>query len=202
MTETLSSEELHCDEEWEPTHPATTARTWTDAFAWTVLHVARNPVHIDGEPVRLRVAARSTQPDWIGATTRSGPVLGYGYWQLFPADPAKARRQGWIELQLWVKQPWQATRWDTDGTTIDLPEPRTMPAPERRTSPPAKAVPPAVSPALDKALCASGPLPQPDVASAEVELEPDTPAVVRTRASAGAPERSPWRSVGDPGGGG
>ncbi|WP_392957606.1 hypothetical protein [Streptomyces sp. LN245] len=37
MTETLSSEELHYDEDWEPTHPATTARTWTDAFAWTMI---------------------------------------------------------------------------------------------------------------------------------------------------------------------
>jgi hypothetical protein len=161
---------------WGPVHTADAAGRNNDSYV--VLYEARNPVHIDSKPVRLRVAVRSTQPDWIGATTRSGQVLGYGYWQLFPADPSKARRQGWIELQLWVKQPWQATRWDTDGTTIDLPEPRTMPAPERRTPPPAKAVPPAVSPALDKAFCASGPLPQPDVASAEaeLELEPDAPA--------------------------
>jgi hypothetical protein len=37
VTETLSSEELHYEEEWEPTHPATTARTWTDAFTWAVI---------------------------------------------------------------------------------------------------------------------------------------------------------------------
>ncbi|MDG5807933.1 immunity 49 family protein [Streptomyces ossamyceticus] len=34
---TLSSEELHYEERWEPTHPATTARTWIDAFAWSVI---------------------------------------------------------------------------------------------------------------------------------------------------------------------
>jgi hypothetical protein len=37
LTKTLSSEELHYEEEWEPDHPATTARTWTDAFAWSVI---------------------------------------------------------------------------------------------------------------------------------------------------------------------
>ncbi|WP_234325448.1 immunity 49 family protein [Streptomyces sp. NRRL S-146] len=35
--ETLSSEELHYEEQWEPVHPATTARSWTDAFAWSVI---------------------------------------------------------------------------------------------------------------------------------------------------------------------
>ncbi|MGP3750013.1 immunity 49 family protein [Streptomyces sp. IBSNAI001] len=35
--ETLSSEELHYEEQWEPIHPATTARRWTDAFAWSVI---------------------------------------------------------------------------------------------------------------------------------------------------------------------
>ncbi|MGE7391795.1 immunity 49 family protein [Streptomyces sp. NPDC004126] len=35
--ETLSSEELHYEERWEPIHPATTARSWTDAFAWSVI---------------------------------------------------------------------------------------------------------------------------------------------------------------------
>lgn len=37
VTETLSSEELHYEERQEPTHPGTTARTWTDAFAWSVI---------------------------------------------------------------------------------------------------------------------------------------------------------------------
>ncbi|MER5876126.1 hypothetical protein ABT119_09380 [Streptomyces sp. NPDC001910] len=131
---------------WGPVHAADAAGRNHDSYV--VMYHATNPVHIDGKPVRLRVAVRSTQADWIGANTRSGQVLGYGYWQLFPTDPAQARRQGWIELQLWVKQPWQATRWDTDGTTITLPEPRTTPkpAPERRTSPPPATAPPAPAP--------------------------------------------------------
>ncbi|PKT75065.1 hypothetical protein CW362_01065 [Streptomyces populi] len=37
VTKTLGSEELHYEEEWEPAHPATSARTWTDAFAWAVI---------------------------------------------------------------------------------------------------------------------------------------------------------------------
>ncbi|MFF4542131.1 immunity 49 family protein [Streptomyces aureus] len=37
VTETLTSEELHYEEEWEPAAPATSARTWTDAFAWSVI---------------------------------------------------------------------------------------------------------------------------------------------------------------------
>ncbi|WP_433131134.1 immunity 49 family protein [Micromonospora sp. CA-240977] len=36
-TRTLDSEELHYEEAWEPALPATSARTWTDAFAWSVL---------------------------------------------------------------------------------------------------------------------------------------------------------------------
>ncbi|GAA2439360.1 Imm49 family immunity protein [Streptomyces macrosporus] len=37
MSETLGSEELHYEERREPTSPVTTARTWTDAFAWSVI---------------------------------------------------------------------------------------------------------------------------------------------------------------------
>ncbi|MEU2602235.1 immunity 49 family protein [Streptomyces hirsutus] len=37
VTETLSNEELHYEERQEPAHPETTARTWTDAFAWSVM---------------------------------------------------------------------------------------------------------------------------------------------------------------------
>ncbi|MGW7612183.1 hypothetical protein ACWGKW_34000 [Streptomyces sp. NPDC054766] len=152
---------------WGPVHTADAAGRNHDTYV--VMYESRNPVHIDGKPVPLRVAVRSTQPEWIGATTRSGQVLGYGCWQLFPTDPSKARRQGWIELQLWVKQPWQATRWDTDGTSIILPKPRTTPKPaptaERRTPPPA----------------ATETLPPwPDVPAAEaepvLELEPDAPS--------------------------
>ncbi|MGX1267026.1 immunity 49 family protein [Streptomyces phaeoluteigriseus] len=36
VTERLTSEELHYEEGWEPAEPATSARTWTDAFAWSV----------------------------------------------------------------------------------------------------------------------------------------------------------------------
>ncbi|MFI5825036.1 immunity 49 family protein [Streptomyces rishiriensis] len=36
-TETLSNQGLHYEERHEPTHPPTTARTWTDAFQWSVI---------------------------------------------------------------------------------------------------------------------------------------------------------------------
>ncbi|MGW3850295.1 hypothetical protein [Streptomyces fagopyri] len=169
---------------WGPVHHADAAGRNHDNYV--VMYQAGNPVHIDGRPVPLRVAVRSNEPDWIGASTRSGKVLGYGYWQLFPADPAKARRQGWIELQLWIKQPWQATRWDTDGTTFTLPEPRATPkptptpapAPERRTPPPAATAPlvPAQATAAEPAGTQSS---QPDARAAEPEpilgLECDGP---------------------------
>ncbi|MFI6039219.1 immunity 49 family protein [Streptomyces sp. NPDC051315] len=35
--ESLSSQELHYEEAWEPPQPMTTARTWTDAFAMAVI---------------------------------------------------------------------------------------------------------------------------------------------------------------------
>lgn len=154
---------------WGPVHSADAAGRNHDSYV--VMYHATNPVHIDGKPVRLRVAVRSTQADWIGANTRSGQVLGYGYWQLFPTDPAKAHRQGWIELQLWVKQPWQAARWDTDGTTITLPEPRTTPKPkpDRRTSPPPATAPPAPAPTSEAT--ATPPLQD----GAPAEPEPDAP---------------------------
>ncbi|MFH9016133.1 hypothetical protein ACH4C6_32730 [Streptomyces sp. NPDC017943] len=122
--------------------------------SYVVMYVARNPVHIKDRPVRLRVAVRCNHHDWIGATTRSGQVLAYGYWKLFPDDLSRARSQGWIELQLWVKQPWQVTRWDTDGTTVELPRPvvrprQPKPAPGRRVARPSPSpkldVPPAAS---------------------------------------------------------
>lgn len=34
---TLSSEELHYEESREPTGPVTSARTWTNGFAWSVI---------------------------------------------------------------------------------------------------------------------------------------------------------------------
>ncbi|MFF3313617.1 hypothetical protein [Streptomyces sp. NPDC002952] len=156
---------------WGPVHTADVAGRNRDSYV--VMYVAQNPVHIDGKPLRLRVALRSGQPDWIGAATRSGQVLGYGYWQLFPTDPANALRQGWIELQLWVKQPWQATRWDTDGTTITLPKRRTTPkpkpAPETRTSPPPAPAPPARAPTSQAKAT------QPPQDNAAADPKPDAP---------------------------
>ncbi|MFF8601440.1 immunity 49 family protein [Streptomyces sp. NPDC015232] len=35
--ETLTSEEMHHEERWDPADPMTSARTWTDAFAWVVI---------------------------------------------------------------------------------------------------------------------------------------------------------------------
>ncbi|MET9934843.1 MULTISPECIES: immunity 49 family protein [unclassified Streptomyces] len=37
VTEALSSEELHYEERWEPTDLTTSAQTWTNAFAWSVI---------------------------------------------------------------------------------------------------------------------------------------------------------------------
>lgn len=76
------------------------------------MYVARHPVHIEGRPVKV--------------ITSTGEFLGYGYWELFPqgADWAhKAAERGWIELQLWAKEPWQVERWDTQGGSISRPKP-------------------------------------------------------------------------------
>ncbi|BAC68197.1 hypothetical protein Save01_04013 [Streptomyces avermitilis] len=43
----LSSDELHYEERWEPNHPATTVRTWTGVFAWSVIS------GLIGEPHRV-----------------------------------------------------------------------------------------------------------------------------------------------------
>ncbi|MGQ4732582.1 hypothetical protein ACUN3E_33625 [Streptomyces sp. Ju416(a)] len=112
--------------------PATTA----DAVAgrsgesYVVQYVARNPLTVDGRHVKLRVALRCNSPEWIAAGNRSGKFLGYGYWTLFPADLAKAGDRGWIELQLWVKEPWQVERWDIDEA------PPVIPVARQRSSPP------------------------------------------------------------------
>jgi hypothetical protein len=133
---------------WGPASTVGAAGRNNDSYV--VMYVAQQPVRIDGTPVRLRVALRSTTPEWIGATTRSGQFLGYGYWELFPTDRARAQRQGWIELQLWVKQPWQVARWDTDGTTVDLPKPspaaRSRQAARRPYEPPSIVAPPEQTP--------------------------------------------------------
>ncbi|MFF1717249.1 hypothetical protein [Streptomyces sp. NPDC058268] len=129
---------------WGPASTVGAAGERSDTYL--VSYVAQRPVHIDGTAVRLRVALRSTTPDWIGATTRSGQFLGYGEWELFPTDLDRARRKGWIELQLWVKQPWQVERWDTDDTTITLPEPRPKPPAARTRTPTPSPTPPLVLP--------------------------------------------------------
>ncbi|MFF1716247.1 hypothetical protein [Streptomyces sp. NPDC058268] len=94
--------------------------------SYVVKYVARHPVLVDGRRLPLQVTLRSTNADWIGATTRSGQFLGYGYWTLFP-KPENARSH--IELQLWIKEPWQAAWWDTDGTTQAFPAPPPRPVP-------------------------------------------------------------------------
>ncbi|WP_162604027.1 hypothetical protein [Streptomyces sp. CS014] len=118
--------------------PATTA----DAVAgksgesYVVQYVARNPLTIDGRPVKLRVALRCHSPEWIAAGNRSGKFLGYGYWTLFPADDlAKAGDRGWIELQLWVKEPWQVERWDIDDAPPAIPVARQRPRPRPKPVP-------------------------------------------------------------------
>ncbi|MCQ8836434.1 hypothetical protein [Streptomyces malaysiensis] len=160
-----------------------------DRDSYVVMYVARNPVHIEDRPVRLRVAVRCDRPDWIGATTRSGNVLAYGYWKLFPNDLSRAQSQGWIELQLWVKQPWQVARWDTDGTTVDLPKPvvrprQPKPAPgggaASPTPPPIRDVPPAAAPEPGSPAMlppAALPLSPPQEHQEPVQSAPEPPAV-------------------------
>ncbi|MEV0604666.1 hypothetical protein AB0I82_35950 [Streptomyces sp. NPDC050315] len=111
--------------------------------SYVVKYVARHPVLVGGRRLPLQVTLRSTTADWIGAATRSGQFLGYGYWTLFP-KPEDVR--GRIELQLWIKEPWQVARWDTDSTTQTFPAPlpRPLPTPSPRNtqpepSPPAEA---------------------------------------------------------------
>ncbi|MGW1169108.1 hypothetical protein [Streptomyces sp. NPDC002550] len=78
--------------------------------SYVVQYVARNPLDIDGRRVKLLVALRSTNPDWIGVGTRSG-FLGYGHWRLFGLE--RARERGRIELQLWSTSPGRSC----DGTS-------------------------------------------------------------------------------------
>jgi len=182
---------------WGPASTADAVGENHDSYV--VMYVARNPVRIDGKPVKLKVAVRCHRPDWIGATTRSGQILGYGYWKLFPDDPARALRKGWIELQLWVNEPWQAARWDTDGTTVDLPKPRPPPPPPKpepgriahRAAP---AAPPTRTEHPDLAEIilggyAAGPAQQPTRAvHPKPEPEPEPPAPPSPPAPAPSPE--------------
>lgn len=119
---------------WGPASTAKAVGPNHDTYA--VMYFARQPVTlVDGTSVKLRVTVRSNNPHWIGATTQSGQFLGYGYWKLFPKDQTQARKRGWIELQLWVKEAWQVERWDTDDTTIELPKPVRPAAPPRSPAP-------------------------------------------------------------------
>ncbi|MGW8985079.1 hypothetical protein ACWGQ9_20735 [Streptomyces parvus] len=97
--------------------------------SYVVQYVARNPLTVHGRHVKLRVALRCKSPEWIAAGNRSGKYLGYGYWTLFPADLAKAGERGWIELQLWVKEPWQVERWDVDDAPSVISVARQRPSP-------------------------------------------------------------------------
>ncbi|GAB7036015.1 hypothetical protein AB0G35_24060 [Streptomyces sp. NPDC021749] len=123
-----------------------------------VMYAARHPVLIEGRRVKVNVAVRCKVGEWIGADTSSGMFLGYGYWEPFPkgADWAhEAAERGWVELQLWVKEPWQVERWDTNGTAtrrpkrparLAPPKPGPGPAPESRTDRPTPAQPPHPAP--------------------------------------------------------
>ncbi|PJN36592.1 hypothetical protein CG747_32135 [Streptomyces sp. CB02959] len=109
---------------WGPASTAGPAGQRGDSYV--VMYVARHPVLIEGQPVKVRVAVRCKAGEWIGADTSSGKFLGYGYWELFPkgADWAhKSAERGWIELQLWVKEPWQVERWGTVDGSAPLPKP-------------------------------------------------------------------------------
>ncbi|MDF3141813.1 MULTISPECIES: hypothetical protein [unclassified Streptomyces] len=160
---------------WGPASTVGAAGRNNDSYV--VMYIARQPVHIDGTAVRLRVALRSTTPEWIGATTRSGQFLGYGHWELFPADQARAQRQGWIELQLWVKQPWQVARWDTDGTTVDLPKP--LPGTRPRRPPRRPVEPPSIA------------APSEQTPPSEQTGQPTPPAATPTRPGASEAETAP-----------
>ncbi|MFL4910652.1 hypothetical protein ACJ6WF_48085 [Streptomyces sp. MMS24-I2-30] len=108
--------------------------------SYVVKYVARHPVLVQGRRLPLHVTLRSKNADWIGAASRSGQFLGYGYWTLLP-KPEKVR--GRIELRLWIEEPWQVARWDTDGTTQIFPPSRPFPVqtPSPGNTPPQPATP-------------------------------------------------------------
>ncbi|MEJ8653654.1 hypothetical protein WKI65_37820 [Streptomyces sp. MS1.AVA.3] len=133
---------------WGPASTAKSAGQRRDSHV--VTYAARHPVLIEGRPVKVNVAVRCKTGEWIGADTSSGEFLGYGYWELFPkgADWAhKAAERGWIELQLWVKEPWQVERW---GGSVSPPKPKAIPP--RRTPVPAPVSGPDSDPAPTKPL--------------------------------------------------
>ncbi|MFJ9085797.1 hypothetical protein ACIRL3_25580 [Streptomyces sp. NPDC102384] len=90
----------------------------TGRRSYVIKYVASRPVEINGRRLQLQVTMRSSAADRIGAAIRSGQFLGYGNWELWP-KPENVR--GRIELRLWVEEPWQVARWDTDDTRQTFP---------------------------------------------------------------------------------
>ncbi|MDX2930794.1 hypothetical protein PV411_40665, partial [Streptomyces sp. NRRL_B-16638] len=140
--------------------------------SYLVKYVARHPVLVGGRRLPLQVTLRSPNADWIGATTRSGQFLGYGYWTLFPRPEEVESR---IELQLWVNEPWQVARWDTDGTTQTFPAPPARHIPAR--SPADTQEEPATPQAGPGARDADAPPASPALPPRPVQPEPPTPPV-------------------------
>jgi hypothetical protein len=154
--------------------PASTA----DAVAgrtgesYVVKYIARNLVTIDGRRIKLQVALRCKDPEWIAAGKRSGKFLGYGYWTLFPADLAKARERGSIELQLWVKEPWQVERWDVSDAPATLLRPA-RPAAHRPSAEP-------VTRSVSRPVSRPAPAPPSPILPAAPEFPADTPSADST----------------------
>ncbi len=141
---------------WGPASTAGPAGQRGDSHV--VMYVARHPVLIEGRPVKVRVTVRCKVSEWIGADTSSGMFLGYGYFELFPKGEDwahKAAERGWIELQLWAKEPWQVERWDTDGSATRRPR---RPA---RLAPPNPAPGPSLEARPDRPMPAQPPRPAP-----------------------------------------
>lgn len=154
-----------------------------------VMYVARHPVLIEGRPVKVNVAVRCKSGEWIGADA-PGEFLGYGYWELFPKGEdwaSKAAKCGWIELQLWVKEPWQVERWGEPGSAPPAKPkpPRRRPAPtpvsNRPTSNPAPAKPPHAAERQEDTI-------QPAVRADEPTRCPDTPSTMGPETSDPGPE--------------
>ncbi|WP_411139595.1 hypothetical protein [Streptomyces sp. x-80] len=186
-----------------------------------VHYLARNPVLVEGKQVKVHVTVRCKTSEWIGAGTRAGAFLGYGHWQLFPKDWAQtAHEKGWIELQLWVKEPWQVARWGTEDDSAPVsnavrptpqPDPRTdhrptqaepsRPArqPEGSPPPPGQSEPAArrsAAPAPPARSDQSAPDTEPAVVRHQAEPEP---AVVRDEAVTEPAVREPVQGTGDRG---
>ncbi|WP_424892295.1 hypothetical protein [Streptomyces sp. XH2] len=154
--------------------------------SYVVQYAARHPVTVDGKRLQLRVALRSTDRDWIAAGTRSGNFLGYGYWRTFPADLARARNRGWIELQLWADEPWQVERWDIDPAVPGAPA---RPSTPRRT-PAAPVITPPTTPTAPR--LQPDPLPGPEELRHQDDVRPvPPPAPLPTPTDNSAPGPGP-----------